>query len=335
MIKKILNRIILNSPFFIHRHKTIHKSKLAIIGFHRVIDEADERFQEANLQWTITSQQFKDILITLKKYFTLVSPEEVLDAQRNVRNLPSSPLLITFDDGWVDNYLYAFPILKENNARALFFITTDYIGSYSYFMEEALFSYFSLASRGNSEFEKFIRDVECDLGKMKGYPHNHQINLAISKVRKLKPEKRKEVLQKYHEIIHRDISVRLFMNRDELKEMYDSGMSIGSHGKSHTPLTSVGASKEELISSKQVIENITGTNEFFLSYPHGAYNAKLSKECSGAGFHFACSSDTGLNSVPINNMFALKRFFLPSWRFNAHSGKLTNDQLKEIVLRDL
>lgn len=42
----------------------------------------------------------------------------------------SLKVVITFDDGYIDNYLYAYPILKRYQCEAIFFITTEFIASY-------------------------------------------------------------------------------------------------------------------------------------------------------------------------------------------------------------
>ena len=46
--------------------------------------------------------------------------------------LPAKPVMITFDDGCLDNYQIAFPILKKYNLKATFFIVTDSIGRRGY-----------------------------------------------------------------------------------------------------------------------------------------------------------------------------------------------------------
>src|SRR5208283_5058442 len=43
-------------------------------------------------------------------------------------SLPTKPVMITFDDGCLDNYQIAFPILKRYNLKAAFFIVTDSVG---------------------------------------------------------------------------------------------------------------------------------------------------------------------------------------------------------------
>jgi len=54
--------------------------------------------------------------------------EEFYQALVNKAPLPEKPILLTFDDGYSDNYTAAWPILRENGFRATFFITTNSVG---------------------------------------------------------------------------------------------------------------------------------------------------------------------------------------------------------------
>lgn len=57
--------------------------------------------------------------LTLEEFSTLVTQGDI----------PQKTLVITFDDGYRDNYLFAFPILKDHGFRGTFFLTADYIGT--------------------------------------------------------------------------------------------------------------------------------------------------------------------------------------------------------------
>lgn len=59
--------------------------------------------------------------------FHTVSINDVLDQFEKGKKLPDKPVVITLDDGYRDNYLYAYPILKKFGFTATFYITTDYV----------------------------------------------------------------------------------------------------------------------------------------------------------------------------------------------------------------
>lgn len=55
-----------------------------------------------------------------------ITPDDLADAVAGLKTLPAKPVLLTFDDGYRDQYTEAFPILKANNLRATFFVMSDY-----------------------------------------------------------------------------------------------------------------------------------------------------------------------------------------------------------------
>lgn len=61
--------------------------------------------------------------------YHVISLDQFIRHQTEGASLPDKPVLITFDDGYRDNYTDAFPLLKERNMPALIFIITDYIGT--------------------------------------------------------------------------------------------------------------------------------------------------------------------------------------------------------------
>lgn len=58
-----------------------------------------------------------------------ISTDELYDFMEGKGALPDRPVLITFDDGYVDNYTNAYPILKKYNLKATIFIVTGFVSS--------------------------------------------------------------------------------------------------------------------------------------------------------------------------------------------------------------
>jgi peptidoglycan/xylan/chitin deacetylase (PgdA/CDA1 family) len=90
-----------------------------------------------------------------------------------------------------------------------------------------------------------------------------------------------------------------YLDRAGLKELSTlKGVSIGSHGKSHRPLSklSMGEVKEELRTSRDILENITGKEVKTLSFPHGSYNKPIAALVRKAGFERAGTSYSNINT---------------------------------------
>ena len=65
---------------------------------------------------------FRQQIEYMKSNFNIVTMEQVMDVVEGKGNLPESALLLTFDDGHVDNYTFAFPVLEEFGVQGSFFI---------------------------------------------------------------------------------------------------------------------------------------------------------------------------------------------------------------------
>ncbi len=77
----------------------------------------------------ISSGMFsRQLDLMIEKGFQPLSLWDVEEAFMQKKELPEKSVLITLDDGWLDNYLYAFPILKEKKIPATIFITPGLIG---------------------------------------------------------------------------------------------------------------------------------------------------------------------------------------------------------------
>ena len=72
----------------------------------------------------VTAAGFDRQVACLKRHFTLIGVDE-LCAFAAGKPLPPNAVAITFDDGYLDNYEQALPILKRHDAKAIFFVPTS------------------------------------------------------------------------------------------------------------------------------------------------------------------------------------------------------------------
>ncbi|HBU08687.1 MAG TPA: hypothetical protein DEA99_05810 [Candidatus Omnitrophica bacterium] len=63
-----------------------------------------------------------------ERKYNIVSLEELTDLIKNKKKIPSGTVAITFDDGYLDNYTHAYPVLKKYNIPATIFVVINRIG---------------------------------------------------------------------------------------------------------------------------------------------------------------------------------------------------------------
>lgn len=102
--------------------------KIAVLCYHNIATEEEKQNYPDEADWTITVNNFQEQLDYLKNnnYKTLTM-DEFYKWKTGSLNLPYKSVLITFDDGFLSNYEYAFKLLKEYNMNATVFVVGSFI----------------------------------------------------------------------------------------------------------------------------------------------------------------------------------------------------------------
>jgi len=101
--------------------------KVPILMYHYVSEPPDDADKYRH-DLSVTPQNFaKQIAYLADNGFESVDLYDLSLAITAKRDLPEKPVIISFDDGYIDNYENAFPILQEQGMKATFFIITDFI----------------------------------------------------------------------------------------------------------------------------------------------------------------------------------------------------------------
>ena len=98
-----------------------------VLNYHKVVDE--------HMSLSVPLADFEQHMKWLKEYgYTSITPEELYEFIVNGSELPEKPVLITFDDGYKDNYTNAYPIMKKYGFKGTIFVVTGFFGVYDNYM---------------------------------------------------------------------------------------------------------------------------------------------------------------------------------------------------------
>lgn len=97
-----------------------------VLAYHRVLQRSQAGGVDPGM-W-VDSAVFADHLDYLSESFELVSLDAFGDWIAGKTSFRRPPCVLTFDDGWLDNYLNAFPLLKRFKAPATIFLATQQVG---------------------------------------------------------------------------------------------------------------------------------------------------------------------------------------------------------------
>lgn len=89
--------------------------KLPIIMYHSMLK--DKKYQG---KYVVSPDTFENDLQYLQKNgYTTINTQDLINYVENKTPLPPKPILLTFDDGYYNNYLYAYPLAKKYNAKIM------------------------------------------------------------------------------------------------------------------------------------------------------------------------------------------------------------------------
>ncbi len=286
------------------------RHRLLVLTYHHVLPRPaqPDRARVSNIVYV---DEFDREVAYLARHCHLVSGDE-LRAHIHGRPLPPHSVLLTFDDGYSNNYRYAFPVLRQHGAPAVFFLTSEFIGDRDgrlWFdrLDAAISSAPDLVTdwlRAHTSFHDMTLDRFRDvLKRLPADARDALVRGAEQAVDGVEPPAvSKERVEP--------------MSWEEVREMADAGMTMGAHTATHQILAGSPAAEvmTELATSRGAIEARTGRDCWCFSYPNGEAgdfrdaDVRLLKAC---GFECAFTQVPGFVD-PQANRYALPRLGIPS-----------------------
>ncbi len=96
-----------------------------ILMYHHIQDLANDA-TELQLTWTVSPQNFDaQMALVAQRGFHTITMGQLVVHLKDGKPLPTKPIIVSFDDGWEEQYASAFPILKKYHLIGTFFVYTQ------------------------------------------------------------------------------------------------------------------------------------------------------------------------------------------------------------------
>jgi len=279
--------------------------------YHRITEpEKCNEYLEPGMY--VRPETFAMHCLLLQRYFTVVSLADLVTNAAIVQNTEKPLCAITFDDGWLDFYTNAFPVLAANKLPSTVFLPTDFIGSDDWFWTDHLALLIRSYNKNRVQSENLVvssltaQILQC---------RSDLVNWIDIAIKLLKPHPLVQIKIVISEL-SRFLGVeeklqRAFLSWDEVRELRSTGLvSFGSHTAGHLILTS---ESEESVSrelntsrEKLLAEKVVGPEFIPFCYPNGGHSKPIMAQVKSAGYQCAVTTRRGWNNAA-SDCFALKR----------------------------
>lgn len=272
---------------------------------------------------------FKKQIDFLTMQFNIVSMEEVITAFNSGAELPSNAALLTFDDGYADNYTYALPILKEHNIQGTFFIPGKTFRTHTLLDVNKI--HYILAS---ADINEIVIDVKKEMDYYRGSEYEYApteelyTQYAVANrfddkdtifvkrmLQTVLPEPLRRTIsswlfQKYLGISEGQLANELYMTEDQVRLMKREGMHIGLHGYDHYWLAdlSLDKMKEDINLALGALDEFIDRNCWSIAYPYGNYSKDVIRFIRESGGVTGFTTKVDMADLDVCPSFEIPRF---------------------------
>ncbi len=312
----------------------LFQNRAVILIYHRIADHCPDP-----QLLCVNPSRFAEHLDYLSRHFKVISLEDlrlaIVESELNRKSV-----VVTFDDGYVDNLWNAKPLLERYEIPATVFVSSGYVGRDRELVSdeleriilrsENLPEVINVEIAGESYSWKIGKTPAKNISwnatagcyptpRHRCYHDLHRLLLTLDVY------ERNEIFNYLAEIVGLNlISARAdyrVLNPEEMRLLAEDGLvEIGAHGVNHVNLAnqSIDVKWEEIIGCKTQLEDILNRPVKSFSYPYGGLDNKdemTTMLLQKAGFHIACANvPASVNKG--SGLFWLPRNLVRDWRID-------------------
>ncbi len=299
---------------------------LTVVMYHYVRDLRHSRYPEIK---GLSKDDFEEQIQYIKKHYNVISGLELMEAIVEGAPLPPRPLILTFDDGYIDHFTEVLPVLDRENLPGCFFPPAKCI------LENEVLDvnkiHFVLASTPDKRtlVEYIFKKIDENqlrynlltssaywekLAKPSRFDPAEVIFSKQVLQRELPFELRQvitdELFSRYVTNDEASFSRELYMSLEQIRVLQRHGMYVGSHGYDHFWLNTLSTQQQEreVDQSLMFLKSVgADVGRWIMCYPYGAYNESLLSVLKSRNCVVGLTTEVGLASLHENNPLILPR----------------------------
>jgi peptidoglycan/xylan/chitin deacetylase (PgdA/CDA1 family) len=298
-ISDVVTQGLYRAGTFAVSRRLLRKTSVVILRYHSVCERDDSPLSYIDPGLSVTLDGFDRQMRFLREHYAPVSFEDVVESVTGGRPLPNLAVAVTFDDGYLDNYEYAFPVMQTYGISGAFYITAGCVNMGEPLWTSRLRYYFTATSQTSLSLS-IPRPKQLDLSSPAA--RNASFAYTIATIKSVGKVRGGELF--------RDVETKLavtnlgplkgvMMTWGQIEAMGKAGQTIGAHTLTHPNLPGLPPDEAlaEIAGSKALIEEKVGMPVLHFAYPNGRgvshYNEPVREMVKKAGFLSSVTSIDG------------------------------------------
>lgn len=280
----------------------------AIIFYgHRVTDDDEGCLQGLRPSWLAEQLDY------LSRHYHFISLSKLIDYYERRESIPPNSVVMTFDDGFRDNFTNAYPILQQYHVPATVFLATGCVSSGDLPWPQQVGYLFQ-----KTKVDRLCHVMTQKIPVILKSPRDRNAARAtVMKVLGHMPRvERERSVAELSELLQVGIPRDRMLTWDQVKTMQSGGIEFGAHSFSHPwmPLLSLEEARWEMEASLQDIQRHCGGIRHPFAFPAGSRTPDLVKLAISVGFRsvFQTHRNLRVNQIGVNDQFSLSRMGLPN-----------------------
>jgi len=272
------------------------------------------------LRRQLDANKFRRALEILTRHYQFISIDDATAILAGDKPSQDNVAVLTFDDGYLNNFTQALPVLREFGVPAVFYIATGLVESREPFWFDRL-DYVLQAAAAQGVTAKvagrafrfdstYGSDIEAEYATLRTYCKKYYADDEdfTEALHQLAIDLEQQTGMALGSVLEGDPWACVVTKQDIQEFSKDELVTFGGHSVSHLRLglSTPDKIRDELIESKQDIESWTGKPCVHFAYPNGEFNEASENAVRETGYHSAVTSEFGSNDVGAN-IYTLQR----------------------------